>query len=123
MKRTLSTHPQVAVSQVRVVVSGVGAVDGLFAVNLNHAAVLNVPRVLQLVEDVTGLVFDQQSRAGRPGNQRSAKQSNSDEASQRLSAANDCRCKVIYRLTRQPEAMRRLMGVFQITKAEQMTSF
>lgn len=110
MKRTRSTHPQVAVSQVRVVVSGVGAVDGLFAVNLNHAAVLNVPRVLQLVEDVTGLVFDQQSRAGRPGNQRSAKQSNPDEASQRLSAANHRRCKVIYRLTRPPEAMRRLMG-------------
>lgn len=47
-------------------VSGVGAVDGLFAVNLDYAAVLNVPRVLQLVEDVTGLVFDQQSCAGRP---------------------------------------------------------
>lgn len=47
-------------------VSGVGAVDGLFAVNLDHAAVLNVPRVLQLIEDVTGLVFDQQSCAGRP---------------------------------------------------------
>lgn len=62
----MSTDPQVAVSQVRVVVPGVGAVDGLFAVNLNHAAVLNVPRVLQLVEDVPGLVFDQQSRAGRP---------------------------------------------------------
>lgn len=60
-------HPQVAVGQVRVVVSRVGAVDRLFAVDLNHAAVLNVPRVLQLVEDVAGLVFDQQSRAGGPG--------------------------------------------------------
>lgn len=48
----------------------VGAVDGLFAVNLDDAAVLNVPRILQLVEDVTGLVFDQQSRAGRPEHQR-----------------------------------------------------
>lgn len=61
-----TTYPQVSVSQVWVVVSGVGAVDWLFAVNLNYAAVLNVPRVLQLVEDITGLVFDQQSRAGRP---------------------------------------------------------
>lgn len=49
--------------------SRVGAVDGLFAVNLDHAAVLNVPRVLQLVEDVAGLIFDQQSRAGRPADQ------------------------------------------------------
>lgn len=63
---TLSTHPQVAVGQMRVVVSGVGAVDGLFAVNLNHTAVLNVPWVLQLIEDVPGLVFDQQGCAGRP---------------------------------------------------------
>lgn len=64
-----STYPQVSVGQVWVVVSGVGAIDGLFAVNLNYAAVLNVPRVLQLVEDVTGLIFDQQSRAGRPEHQ------------------------------------------------------
>lgn len=66
---TDDTYPQVSVGQVWVVVSGVGAVDGLFAVNLNHAAVLNVPRILQLVEDVTGLIFDQQSRAGRPEHQ------------------------------------------------------
>lgn len=63
----IPSYPQVAVGQVRVVMSRVGAVDGLFAVDLNHAAVLNVPRVLQLVEDVAGLVFDQQSRAGGPG--------------------------------------------------------
>lgn len=88
----MSTDPEVAVSQVRVVVPGVGAVDGLFAVNLNHAAVLNVPRVLQLIEDVPGLVFDQQSRAGRPETQHSAKPSNWDEPSQRQSAANDQRC-------------------------------
>lgn len=75
-------------------VPGVGAVDGLFAVNLNHAAVLNVPRVLQLIEDVPGLVFDQQSRAGRPENQHSAKPSNRDEPYQRQSAANDRRCTV-----------------------------
>lgn len=112
------TYPQVAVSQVRVVVSGVGAVDGLFAVNLNHAAVLNVPRVLQLIEDVPGLVFDQQSCAGRPENPYSAKQSNSDEPSQRLSAANDQRSTVIYRLTRQAEPMMRLMEVLQMAKAE-----
>lgn len=55
-------------------VAGVGAVHGLFAVNLNDAAVLNVPRVLQLVEDVTGLIFDQQSRAGRPEGPPSPKQ-------------------------------------------------
>lgn len=67
--RRLSTNPQIAVGQVRVVVSGVGAVDGLFAVNLDDAAVLDVPRVLQLIEDVPGLVFDQQSCAGRPEDQ------------------------------------------------------
>lgn len=61
-----NTHPQVSISQVWVVVPGVGAVDGLFAVNLNYAAVLNVTRVLQLVENITGFIFDQQSRAGRP---------------------------------------------------------
>lgn len=58
--------PQVPVRQVWVVVSRVGAVDGLFAVNLNYAAILNVPRVLQLIEDITGLIFNQQSCAGRP---------------------------------------------------------
>lgn len=47
-------------------VSRVGAVDGLLAVDLNDAAVLDVPRVLQLIEDVPGLVFDEQSRARRP---------------------------------------------------------
>lgn len=46
--------------------SGVGAVDGFLAVDLDDAAVLDVPRVLQLVEDVTGLVFDEQSCARRP---------------------------------------------------------
>lgn len=60
------TYPQVSVCQVWVVMSRVGAVDGLFAVNLNYAAVLNVPWVLQLIEDITGLIFNQQSRAGRP---------------------------------------------------------
>lgn len=47
-------------------VSRVGAVDGLLAVDLDDAAVLDVPGVLQLIEDVTGLVFDEQSCAGRP---------------------------------------------------------
>lgn len=63
------TYPQVSVCQVWVVMSRVGAVDGLFAVNLNYAAVLNVPWVLQLIEDITGLIFNQQSRAGGPENQ------------------------------------------------------
>lgn len=67
--KSTHTYPQVSVGQVWVVVSGVGAVDGLFAVNLNYAAVLNVPWILQLIEDVTGLIFDQQSCAGRPGHQ------------------------------------------------------
>lgn len=40
------TYPQVSVGQVGVVVSGVGAVDGLLAVDLDDAAVLDVPRVL-----------------------------------------------------------------------------
>lgn len=40
------TYPQVSVGQVGVVVSGVGAIDGLLAVDLDDAAVLNVPRVL-----------------------------------------------------------------------------
>lgn len=65
----INTHPQVSISQVWVVVSRVGAVDGLFAVNLNYAAVLNIARVLQLVEDISGFIFDQQSRAGRPEHQ------------------------------------------------------
>lgn len=60
------TYPQVSVGQVGVVVSRVGAVDGLLAVDLDDATVLDVPRVLQLVEDVTGLIFDEQRGAGRP---------------------------------------------------------
>lgn len=94
MKTRLSAYPQVAVNQVRVVVAGVGAVDGLLAVNLNHAAVLDVPRVLQLVEDVTGLVFDQQSCAGRPGINT---QSNNQPGTNRLSATKDRRWTVLYR--------------------------
>lgn len=46
--------------------SRVGAVDRLLAVDLDDAAVLDVPRVLQLIEDVAGLVFDEQSCARRP---------------------------------------------------------
>lgn len=46
--------------------SRVGPVDGLLAVDLDDAAVLDIPRVLQLIEDVTGLVFDEQSCARRP---------------------------------------------------------
>ena len=44
--------------------SGVGGVDGLFAVNLDDAAVLDVTHVLQLVEDVARLVLDQDGRVG-----------------------------------------------------------
>lgn len=51
------------------VVSRVGAVDGLLTVDLDDAAVLNVSWVFQLVEDITGLVFNQQSCAGRPEHQ------------------------------------------------------
>lgn len=68
-----STYPQVTISQMWVV-SGVGTIDGLFAVNLNYTAVLNVSWVLQLVEDITSLVFDQQSCAGRPEHQYPSKQ-------------------------------------------------
>lgn len=60
------THPQVSVGQVGVLVSRVGAVNGLFAIDLNDTAVLNVSRVLQLVEDITGFIFDQQRRVGGP---------------------------------------------------------
>lgn len=65
-ERKKGTYPQVSVGQVRVVVSGVGAVDGFLAVDLDDAAVLDIPRVLKLIEDVTGLVFDEQSCARRP---------------------------------------------------------
>lgn len=61
-----NTYPQVSVCQVWIVMSRVGAIDGLLAVNLNYATVLNIPRVLQLIEDITGLIFDEQSSAGRP---------------------------------------------------------
>jgi len=44
---------------------GVGSVDGLLAENLDDAAVLDVPHVLQLVEDVARLVLDQDGRVGR----------------------------------------------------------
>lgn len=60
---SLSTYPQVSVSQV--CSSWVGSVDGLFAVNLDDAAVLDVPDILQLVEDVARLVLDQDGRVGR----------------------------------------------------------
>jgi len=43
----------------------VGGVDGLLAVDLQHAAVLHVADVLQLVEDVARLVLDQDGRVGR----------------------------------------------------------
>lgn len=66
MENKKETYPQVSIGQVRVMVSRVGAVDGLLAVDLDDAAVLNVPRVFQLIEDVTGLIFDEQSCARRP---------------------------------------------------------
>lgn len=56
------THPQVAIGQVRSCC--IGTVDWLFAVNLNDAAVLNVPDVLQFVENVTCLVLDQDGCVG-----------------------------------------------------------
>lgn len=57
-----SAHPQVSISQV--CSSRVGSIDGLFAINLDDAAVLDVPDVLQLVEDVACLVLDQDGRVG-----------------------------------------------------------
>lgn len=53
------THSQVSIGQMWVVVSGVCAIDRLFAVDFDDTAVLNIPRVLQFVEDVTSLIFDQ----------------------------------------------------------------
>lgn len=67
------THPQVSVGDV-CVVYGVGCVlcivvcvsyRSFSAVNLDEAAVVNVTRILQLVEDVARLVLDEESRAGR----------------------------------------------------------
>lgn len=69
----MDTHPQVSVGEVQVVVTRVRPVDRLFAVDLDDAAVLDVPRVLQLVEDIPGLIFDQQSGAGRSAHQKSSK--------------------------------------------------
>lgn len=60
------SHPEVSVGQVWVVVTGVGAVDRLLAVDLDDTAVLDVSWVLQLIEDVTGLILDEQGRAGAP---------------------------------------------------------
>lgn len=57
------TYPQVSVGQVWG--RGVGGIDGLFAVNLDDAAVLDVSDVLQLVEDIARLVLDQDGRVGR----------------------------------------------------------
>ena len=68
------TYPQVPVGQVGAVLAGVGPVHRLLAVDLDDAAVLDVPRVLQLVEDVPGLVFDQQRRARGPGRRQSPEQ-------------------------------------------------
>ena len=43
---------------------GVGGVDGLLAVDLDDASVLDVPDVLQLVEDVARLVLDEDGGVG-----------------------------------------------------------
>lgn len=40
----------------------IGGIDGLFAIDFNDAAVLYVSHVLQLVEDVSGFIFDQDGR-------------------------------------------------------------
>lgn len=67
------THPQVSVGDV-CVVYGVGRVLSIVvcvsyrsfpAVNLDETPVVDVTRVLQLIEDVACLVLDEQSRAGR----------------------------------------------------------
>lgn len=58
-----STHPQVSVGQV--CRSGVRSIDGLLAINLDDAAVLDVSDILKLVEDVAGLILDQDGRVGR----------------------------------------------------------
>lgn len=40
----------------------IGGIDGLFAIDFNDAAVLYVSHVLQLIEDVSGFIFDQDGR-------------------------------------------------------------
>lgn len=44
--------------------SRVRSIDGLFAINLDDAAVLDIPDVLELIEDIAGLVLDQDGGVG-----------------------------------------------------------
>lgn len=69
--------------------SRVGGVDGLFAVDLDDAAVLDVPDVLELVEDVARLILDQDGRVGRLQHTRRQllREHVDDEGVQRVQAA------------------------------------
>lgn len=44
--------------------SWVRSIDGLFAINLDDAAVLNISDILELIKDIASLVLDQNSRVG-----------------------------------------------------------
>lgn len=56
------SHPEVSIGQMR---CRIGGVDGLFAIDFDDAAILYIPHVLQLIEDISGFVFDQDGRVGR----------------------------------------------------------
>ncbi len=53
------SHPEISVGQM---CCRIGGIDGLFAIDFNDTAVLYVPHILQLVEDVPCFVFDQDGR-------------------------------------------------------------
>ncbi len=53
------SHPEVSVGQM---CCRIGGIDGLFAIDFNDTAVLYVPHILQLVEDVPCFVFNQDGR-------------------------------------------------------------
>lgn len=60
------THPEVPISHMWVVVPRISAISGLLAVDLDDTAILDVSWVLQLIEDVACLIFDEQCCAGAP---------------------------------------------------------
>lgn len=61
----LDAHPQVPVGDVAVVHVVVSVEGGVSAVDLEHAAVVDPARVVQLVEDVARLIFDEDGGGGR----------------------------------------------------------
>lgn len=44
--------------------SRVRSIDGLFAINLDDAAVLDISDILELIEDIASVVLDQDSCVG-----------------------------------------------------------